>query len=210
MIRRTIVACPRRVRTVYLRTVFPGLLRRQPRTVEPDGQAIFRFDTFGDEQLWTGVLRMHEAIATVDPKTALSVGLKVDADALPAGNSRRAESGRGGPDESGGDDRIDPAQRRGRRRRQGQQLRAAHQHRHHVRAMSFNRGRFAHAWHRQAPRRMGEHRFERRCDRRAIACAGRGAEGRAAHVGPRQIRSTAPRLRRHEHHYVEQPDRCQS
>ena len=28
-----------------------------------DGQQIFRFDTFGDEQLWTDVLRMHEAIA---------------------------------------------------------------------------------------------------------------------------------------------------
>src|SRR4051812_2569873 len=42
------------------------------------GQDIFRFDTFGDEQLWTRVLRMNEAIATVDPATALSVGLKVD------------------------------------------------------------------------------------------------------------------------------------
>src|SRR5580765_1028169 len=49
-----------------------------------DGQAIFRFDTFGDEQLWTDVLRMHEVIATVDPSTALAVGLKVDVDALPA------------------------------------------------------------------------------------------------------------------------------
>ena len=49
-----------------------------------DGQKIFRFDTFGDEQLWTGALRMPEALATVDPKTALSVGLKVDAEALPA------------------------------------------------------------------------------------------------------------------------------
>ena len=48
-----------------------------------DGQAIFRFDTFGDEQLWTDVLRMQDAIATVDPATALAVGLKVDADALP-------------------------------------------------------------------------------------------------------------------------------
>ena len=48
-----------------------------------DGLTIFRFDTFGDEQLWTRVLRMHEAIATVDPKTALSVGLKVDVEALP-------------------------------------------------------------------------------------------------------------------------------
>lgn len=48
-----------------------------------DGQTIFRFDTFGDEQLWTNVLRMHEAVATVDPATALAVGLKVDVDALP-------------------------------------------------------------------------------------------------------------------------------
>ena len=48
-----------------------------------DGQAIFRFDTFGDEQLWTSVLHMNEAIATVDPATALAVGLKVDLDALP-------------------------------------------------------------------------------------------------------------------------------
>jgi mono/diheme cytochrome c family protein len=48
-----------------------------------DGQAIFRFDTFGDEQLWTDVLRMHEVIPAVDPATALAVGLKVDADALP-------------------------------------------------------------------------------------------------------------------------------
>jgi mono/diheme cytochrome c family protein len=47
------------------------------------GQQIFRFDTFGDEQLWTHVLRMHEAVATVDPATALAVGLKVDLDALP-------------------------------------------------------------------------------------------------------------------------------
>lgn len=48
-----------------------------------DGQAIFRFDTFGDEQLWTNVLRMQEPIATVDAATALAVGLKVDVEALP-------------------------------------------------------------------------------------------------------------------------------
>ena len=48
------------------------------------GQEIFRFDTFGDEQLWTDVLRMHEVIATIPPTTALQVGLKVDVDALPA------------------------------------------------------------------------------------------------------------------------------
>ena len=28
-----------------------------------DGKEIFRFDTFGDEQFWTDVLRMHEAIS---------------------------------------------------------------------------------------------------------------------------------------------------
>jgi cytochrome c5 len=48
-----------------------------------EGKQIFRFDTFGDEQLWTSVLRMHEVIATVSPKTALAKGLKVDVDALP-------------------------------------------------------------------------------------------------------------------------------
>jgi hypothetical protein len=48
-----------------------------------NGQAIFRFDTFGDEQLWTNFLRMHEALRTVSPATALSVGLKVDVRALP-------------------------------------------------------------------------------------------------------------------------------
>jgi hypothetical protein len=49
-----------------------------------EGQDIFRFDTFGDEQLWTDVLRMHEVIPdVVDPATALAVGLKVDVEALP-------------------------------------------------------------------------------------------------------------------------------
>src|SRR6266851_6853503 len=48
------------------------------------GERIFRFETFGDESKWTDVLRLHEVIGTaVDPTTALSVGLKVDAEALP-------------------------------------------------------------------------------------------------------------------------------
>jgi mono/diheme cytochrome c family protein len=54
-------------------------VERSPRT----GQMIFRYDTFGDEQLWTDVLQMHDVIAGVDPATALAVGLKVDVDALP-------------------------------------------------------------------------------------------------------------------------------
>jgi mono/diheme cytochrome c family protein len=48
------------------------------------GKQIFRFDTFGDEAFWTDKLRMNEAVAKVDPATALKVGLKVDSDALPA------------------------------------------------------------------------------------------------------------------------------
>lgn len=49
------------------------------------GRQIFRCETFGDEAKWTDALRMHEVIsAAVDPATALSVGLKVDAQALPA------------------------------------------------------------------------------------------------------------------------------
>jgi mono/diheme cytochrome c family protein len=48
-----------------------------------DGQSIFRFDTFGDEQLWTNTLQMQNVIKNVSPRTALAVGLKVDSDALP-------------------------------------------------------------------------------------------------------------------------------
>src|SRR2546423_14224777 len=56
------------------------------------GRQIFRYDTFGDEAFWGDTLKLHRAIAGaanagvgggVSPKTALSVGLKVDMDALP-------------------------------------------------------------------------------------------------------------------------------
>jgi mono/diheme cytochrome c family protein len=51
-----------------------------------EGQRIFRFETFGDEQLWTDTLRLNEVVEkNVDPTTALKIGLKVDADVLPAG-----------------------------------------------------------------------------------------------------------------------------
>lgn len=57
------------------------------------GRQIFRYDTFGDEAFWGDTLKLHRAIAGsanggvgagVSPRTALSVGLKVDMDALPA------------------------------------------------------------------------------------------------------------------------------
>jgi hypothetical protein len=55
------------------------------------GRQIFRFDTFGDEDFWSGLLHIDKAIAGaanggfgpgVSPRTALGVGLKVDATAL--------------------------------------------------------------------------------------------------------------------------------
>jgi hypothetical protein len=58
-----------------------------------EGEDIFRFDTFGDEVFWTDVLHIDKAILGdanggfgpgVSPATALAVGLKVDAEALPA------------------------------------------------------------------------------------------------------------------------------
>ena len=56
------------------------------------GKQTFRFDTFGDESFWTDTLRMHEVIQVgVSPQTALAVGLKVDADALPPGTLESAD-----------------------------------------------------------------------------------------------------------------------
>jgi mono/diheme cytochrome c family protein len=67
-----------------------GSSQTQAATTTPDpalvaqGRQIFRFDTFGDESQWTDKLRLHEIIrSAIDPTTALAVGLKVDADALP-------------------------------------------------------------------------------------------------------------------------------
>jgi hypothetical protein len=60
----------------------PPMATNQSRVDE--GRNVFRFDTFGDEKFWTDTLKMHEVIqSAVDPTTALSVGLKVDAEKLP-------------------------------------------------------------------------------------------------------------------------------
>src|SRR5437868_6696497 len=57
-----------------------------------EGRQTFRYDTFGDQSFWGGALKLHQAIAGanlggvgpgVSPSTALAVGLKVDAEALP-------------------------------------------------------------------------------------------------------------------------------
>jgi hypothetical protein len=62
--------------------------------LEEAGRRIFRHDTFGDEQLWTNVLRMHDVVATLPPATALAVGLKVDAEALPAAHVAALRAGK--------------------------------------------------------------------------------------------------------------------
>jgi len=58
-----------------------------------EGKETFRFDTFGDEEFWGGALQLHRAVAGssfggvgpgLSPRTALQLGLKVDADSLPA------------------------------------------------------------------------------------------------------------------------------
>src|SRR5262245_16872954 len=69
--------------TIALTAILLGGGMSRPAAQHADGQQIFRYDTFGDEQLWTNVLRMHEVVAMLDPATALGVGLKVDVDALP-------------------------------------------------------------------------------------------------------------------------------
>jgi hypothetical protein len=48
-----------------------------------DGQRVFRHDTFGSEAFWGDQLRLHEAIATISPREALKLGLKVDLGAMP-------------------------------------------------------------------------------------------------------------------------------
>lgn len=67
------------------------------------GRHTFRYDTFGDEAFWGGALNLQQAIAGeklggagpgVSPKTALSVGLKVDADALPASLVEQIKAGK--------------------------------------------------------------------------------------------------------------------
>jgi len=67
-----------------------------------DGRQTFRFDTFGDEAFWGDSLMLHEAIQGskfggvgpgVSPAAALSLGLKVDVDALSKGAQKDLEKG---------------------------------------------------------------------------------------------------------------------
>jgi len=81
--------------TITYVVVFVGAVTSysSPQRVLASGQAIFRYDTFGDEQLWTDTLQLHDAIESVSPAEALSFGLKVDVAALPRSIIRALQAG---------------------------------------------------------------------------------------------------------------------
>lgn len=78
-------------------------VRQQAATMLEEGRRIFRYETFGDEAYWGDALRLHKAIegekfggvgGGLSPKAALSVGLKVDVDALPAPLQNQLRAGK--------------------------------------------------------------------------------------------------------------------
>jgi hypothetical protein len=78
-------------------------INRHAQAMIDEGRKIFRYDTFGSEGFWGDALQLHKAIAGeknggigpgVSPKTALSVGLKVDADALPDALKKQLAAGK--------------------------------------------------------------------------------------------------------------------
>jgi hypothetical protein len=76
-----------------LRNVDPSTVANAAAMIS-EGQNTFRFDTFGDEDFWGGTIHLNQAIATVSPKVALSVGLKVDVDALPGNLQSQLRAGK--------------------------------------------------------------------------------------------------------------------
>ena len=67
-----------------------------------EGRQTFRSDTFGDQTFWGDTIKLHQAIAGsahggvgsgVSPRSALSVGLKVDSEALPSDVQAQIKNG---------------------------------------------------------------------------------------------------------------------
>ena len=82
---------------------FDEVISKHAQTMMESGRQIFRYDTFGSEAFWGDALQLHKAIAGeknggvgggVSPKTALAVGLKVDADALPESLKQQLKEGK--------------------------------------------------------------------------------------------------------------------
>ncbi len=61
---------------------FLGSAEDDAKQLIEQGRQIFRFDTYGDEVFWTDQLQMQKAVATLTPREALGLGLKVDEQAL--------------------------------------------------------------------------------------------------------------------------------
>src|ERR1700674_1006042 len=82
---------------------FDEVISKNAQKMMENGRQIFRFDTFGSEVFWGDALQLHKALAGaknggvgggVSPKTALAVGLKVDADALPESLKQQIKEGK--------------------------------------------------------------------------------------------------------------------
>jgi mono/diheme cytochrome c family protein len=82
---------------------FDATIAAYSRTMLTEGRETFRFDTFGSEAFFGDALHLHQAIAGernggvgpgVSTKTALTVGLKVDADALPEALKEQLKAGK--------------------------------------------------------------------------------------------------------------------
>src|ERR1700730_7992665 len=82
---------------------FDSDIASHARVMMEEGRKTFRYDTFGSEGFWGDALQLHKAIAGANnggvgpggsPKTALSVGLKVDVDALPDPLKKKLAAGK--------------------------------------------------------------------------------------------------------------------
>jgi len=61
---------------------FLGSAEDNSKQLIDEGRRIFRFDTYGDEAFWTEQLQIQKTVMKLTPRTALSLGLKVDAASL--------------------------------------------------------------------------------------------------------------------------------
>ena len=164
----------------------PATDDHSPQTLS-EGQRVFRFETFGDEEFWTDKARHARGRQqSVSPTMALKVGLKVDAEAIPADVAAAIKSGKVdlespattvtllklnavvGTQGHGGDGG-----------REGQSRSA----RDHLRPLPFHRRRLVLEGHRAPPGWVAQPRPQRRRHHRALSRHHAGAEGGLQLVG---------------------------
>jgi len=82
---------------------FDSTINQNAQRMIEEGRRIFRYDTFGSEAFWGDQLKLQQAIvgqklggvgAGVSPKMALSLGLKVDAEAVPPDLAAQIKAGK--------------------------------------------------------------------------------------------------------------------